>query len=80
MRRRRLDGQLTDEQQMIVALLLVILLAISLLYCLGFASLALRQTLETTPLPSSASPSGEEIGMTPAPSPTEAAPQPTQLP
>jgi hypothetical protein len=50
-KRRRLRLQLTDEQQLIVALLLVILLAVSMLYCLGFASLALRQTWENLPLP-----------------------------
>jgi hypothetical protein len=65
---------------MIVALLLVVLLAISLLYCLGFASLALRQNLEATPLPSNASPSEEGVGLTPAPSPMEAVPQPTPSP
>ncbi len=36
---------------MLLALLAVILLAISMLYCLGFASLAVRQTWENAPLP-----------------------------
>jgi hypothetical protein len=50
-KRRRLNLQLSDEQYLILALLLVIVLTISLLYCLGFASLALRQVLEGTPTP-----------------------------
>jgi hypothetical protein len=72
--------QLTDQQELIVALLLVILLAISLLYCLGFASLALRPTLEKTPLPWNASPSGEEMELTPGSPPVEATAQPAPLP
>jgi hypothetical protein len=43
--------QLNDEQQLILGFLLVILLAVSMLYCLGFASIAVRQTWENAPLP-----------------------------
>jgi hypothetical protein len=76
-KRRRLNVQLTNEQQLIVALLLVILLAISMLYCLGFASLALHQTLEKTILPwNSTSPPGEEIEIMPGSPPVEATPPP----
>jgi len=42
---------LTERQQLILGLLLVVLLAVSLLYCLGFASLAIRQNWEKAPLP-----------------------------
>jgi hypothetical protein len=51
MKRRRRKIEITEEQQMILGILLVILLAISLLYCLGFASLVLRQAWEDGPLP-----------------------------
>jgi hypothetical protein len=43
--------QLTEKQQLILGLMLVILVAVSMLYCLGFASLALRQVWENAPLP-----------------------------
>ncbi len=49
--KRRPSFELTDEHYLILALLLVILLAISLLYCLGFASLSLRHALDSTPSP-----------------------------
>jgi hypothetical protein len=48
-KRRKL--QLSDEQQLIVGVLLVVLLAISILYCLGFASIAVRHTWDNAPLP-----------------------------
>jgi hypothetical protein len=64
-RRHRL--QLSDEQQLIVGVLLVILLAISLLYCLGFASIAVRHTWENAPLPWNDA--GSQEGSTSAPSP-----------
>lgn len=51
MKRRRLFPQLSEEQQLILGLVLVILLAISTLYCLGFASVVLRQAWENAPLP-----------------------------
>jgi hypothetical protein len=50
-KRRRLNVQLTEQQHLILALLLVILLAVSMLYCLGFASLAMRQAWGDSPLP-----------------------------
>lgn len=51
MKRRWRRPQLSEEQQLILGLLLVILVVTSLLYCLGFASLALRQAGEAAPLP-----------------------------
>jgi hypothetical protein len=48
-KRQRFRVQLTYRQQLVLALMLVILLAISLLYCLGLASVALRQALENSP-------------------------------
>lgn len=51
MKGRRRSLQLSEEQQLILGLLLVVLVAVSLLYCLGFAGLALRQAGETAPLP-----------------------------
>ncbi len=51
MKRRRWSPQLSEEQQFLLGLLLVILVAVSLLYCLGFASLALRQAWENAPIP-----------------------------
>jgi hypothetical protein len=50
-KKKRARFQLSDEQQLIVGFLLVILLAISMLYCLGFASIAVRQTWDSAPLP-----------------------------
>ena len=51
MKRRGLNVQLTEQQHLILALLLVILLAVSMLYCLGLASLAIRQAWGDSPLP-----------------------------
>jgi hypothetical protein len=48
-KRRKL--QLSDEQQLIVGVLLIVLLAISLLYCLGFAGIAVRHRWDNAPLP-----------------------------
>jgi hypothetical protein len=50
-KKRRAKLQLNDEQQLILGFVLVILLAISMLYCLGFASIAVRQTWVDAPLP-----------------------------
>ena len=50
MKRKRLHVQLTERQQLVIGLVLVVLVAISLLYCLGFASMALRQAWENSPL------------------------------
>lgn len=77
-KRRLRSLQLSEEQQLIVGLVLVILVAVSLLYCLGFASLALREAWENAPLPWSETefpPENLEMGPTPtalpfAPSPT----------
>jgi hypothetical protein len=46
-----LPSRLTDEQLMILGLLLVVLLAVSMLYCLGFASLAVREVWQQAPQP-----------------------------
>lgn len=51
MKKRRLKLELSEEQQLILGVVLVILLAISMLYCLGFASMALQQTWQDSPLP-----------------------------
>lgn len=47
MKRKRINLQLTERQQLILGFALVILVAISMLYCLGFASVALRQAWES---------------------------------
>ena len=51
MKRKHLSLQLTERQQVLIGFVLVILVAISLLYCLGFASVALRNAWENSPLP-----------------------------
>lgn len=62
MKRRRSLPPLSEEQQLILGLVLVILLAISMLYCLGFASLVLRQAWESAPPPwEDASPTTETL-------------------
>ena len=86
MKRRRRKIQISEDQQTILGVVLVILLAISLLYCLGFASLVLRQAWDGSPLPwedenlnGESSPSTEEglnlpedqLEPTPWPSPVE---------
>ena len=48
---KRLNVQLTERQQVVIGFVLVILVAISMLYCLGFASVALRNAWESGPLP-----------------------------
>jgi hypothetical protein len=53
--------EITEEQQLLLAILLVILLAVSLLYCLGFASLAIREVWEQAPLPWNETDSLEEV-------------------
>jgi hypothetical protein len=73
---KRRSLQLSNEQQLILSVLLVILVAVSLLYCLGFASLALREAWENAPLPWSETeppPENLDVGPTalpPVPSPT----------
>lgn len=61
MKRRRFNPQLSERQQLILGLILVILVAVSMLYCLGFASVALRQTWEKAPLPWNDTNSPEEV-------------------
>jgi hypothetical protein len=57
---------LTERQQLILALLLVILVAISLLYCLGLGSLVLRQAWRDTTLPwDDTNPVEQNVEMTP---------------
>ena len=51
MKRKHIDLQLTERQQVLIGFVLVILVAISMLYCLGFASVALRTAWENGPLP-----------------------------
>ena len=51
MKRIRLGVQMTYRQQLVLALLLVVLLAVSMLYCLGAASLALHQAWQAGTLP-----------------------------
>jgi hypothetical protein len=71
--------EISDEQQLIVGLLLALLIAISLLYCLGLASLALRQAWQEMPLPwSEEGAPGDELGLTPTPAP-EMSPTPSTL-
>jgi hypothetical protein len=50
-KRKRRTLQLTERQQLVIGFVLVILVAISMLYCLGFASVALRNAWENSPLP-----------------------------
>jgi len=49
-KQERLNPQLTERQQLIIGFVLVILVAISMLYCLGLASVALRHAWEQSPL------------------------------
>ena len=51
MKRRRLSIELDERQQLILALLVVIMVAFSMLYCLGLASVLLRENLDKAPLP-----------------------------
>lgn len=51
MRRAPRDSKLTERQLLILSLVLVVLVATSVLYCLGIASVALRDTLSGTSLP-----------------------------
>ena len=70
MKRKRLEPQLTERQQLIIGFVLVILVAISMLYCLGLASVALRQAWEQSPLQLNDSenyPFEEMLDLTPEP-------------
>jgi hypothetical protein len=80
-KRRRPTIRLSEEQQLILALLLVLLVAISMLYCLGFASLAVRETWESAPLPwNDSGPSEEGTGAAPDLLPAEPTLPATVLP
>jgi len=58
--------ELSERQILILALLLVILIATSLLYCVGLGSLVLRQAWRNTPFPTEATlPAQENIEMAP---------------
>lgn len=79
MKRERFKVNLTEDQLLLLGLVLVILLALSMLYCLGFASIALRQTWENAPVPwSDTNPPGESVDQPFAPliDPTEIVPVP----
>ncbi|HFD38919.1 MAG TPA: hypothetical protein ENJ31_03595 [Anaerolineae bacterium] len=78
MKRPRLRLQLTYRQHLALAVILVVLLAVSLLYCLGFASLALHHAWETNQLPGNGGGSpvnGLEMPFAPLP-PATATPSP----
>ena len=69
-RRQRQRLALTEQQQLVLVVILVVLLATSLLYCLGFASLAVREVWEKIPAPwTNSEPLEEELmpgmGITP---------------
>jgi hypothetical protein len=69
-KRKWLDLQLTERQQLLIGFVLVILVAISMLYCLGLASVALRQAWEQSPLQLNGSenyPFEEMLDLTPEP-------------
>jgi hypothetical protein len=68
MKRKGFRPQLSTQQHLIVAIVLIVLMAISLLYCLGLASVILRNSWESVPLPwNELSPTGEVIDLTPLP-------------
>jgi hypothetical protein len=68
----RLRVQLSEKQQVILAVLLVVLLATSFLYCLGLASIVLRYNWENAPIPWNGSEILEEMNdLTPPTLPTE---------
>jgi hypothetical protein len=48
---RRSRFEVNERQQLILGILVIILLSISILYCLGLASLAARQAWENIPAP-----------------------------
>ena len=72
MKLRRPRFEITERQQLILGILFIILLAISILYCLGFASLVARQAWENAPAPLTGSQvPAEEIDLTALPLPEE---------
>jgi hypothetical protein len=67
LKRRRRHVELSERQQLILALLLVMLVAISLLYCLGLASLFVRQAWHDANFPwNGVNPTEEMMNATPA--------------
>ena len=73
MKRPRLRLQMTYRQHLILAVILVVLLTVSLLYCLGFASLTLYHAWENNALPGNGSGSpvnGLEVPFAPLPGAT----------
>ena len=73
----RFPSRLTDEQLLILGLLLVVLLAVSMLYCLGFASLAIRENWQRAPLPwNGTTPADELLNGSPTVEPEGGAPPP----
>ena len=81
MKRRRLEIQLSEGQQLILALLLVILVAISMLYCLGLASVALQQNWEKThPIGNQVMPVEDGGGAVPTQSSLEPTGSPSPVP
>ncbi len=77
MKRRKLKLQPSEQQQLLLGIVLVILLAISMLYCLGFASMVLLQAWEQGPLPWNATDALEEhidLTATPVVEPSSSSP------
>jgi len=74
-KRRRPRIELTDDQHLFLAILLVILVAVSMLYCLGLGGLLLRDTWqEALPALNGTEVPIEELPVAPAlmaPPPTE---------
>lgn len=79
MKRRRSKPALSEHQQLFLAIVLVILLAVSVLYCIGFSSVAVRHLLETTVEPESTPDLDEEIELAPVVTPTLTLPPATPL-
>ena len=79
MKRKKLKLQPSERQQLLLGIILVILLAVSMLYCLGFASMMLLQAWESAPLPWNVTDTLEEsidLTTTPAPQPVDPSPVP----
>jgi len=57
----RFPSRLSEEQLLILGLLLVVLFAVSMLYLLGFASLAIRDNWQQAPLPWNGTVAVEEL-------------------
>ena len=72
MKLKRPRFEINERQQLILGILVIILLAISILYCLGLASLAARQAWQNVPIPWAGSQvPAEEIDLTTFPLPEE---------